>query len=373
MFPASMLEKLHEFETAFPDKSIIKLVDAKKYLKTLIGEEISDEHVMAYLKAKGYQQIQTSAYSEELDLDDILNMDWTSKKNKDTDSIHAQEGYGANARLLNEFHSASEKDADAAFEQLITDNIKLVHKVAKRYLNYVAHSLTYDDLVSEGIIGLIKAIRKFDVNRDVQFSTYAMWWIRQQIIRAIQDTGTTVRIPVHIFDKVLTIKRAEHPFLLEGKTPEVDIICNHLNISRQQYEKAKKVEHQYLGITSLDQNVSNEDHDTSLAEFISLESHSLICGYNEQYFNPSLLVEQKDVRERIFQVIEELKPREQVVIIERFGLRDNNEKTLEEVGKVFGVTRERIRQIEAKALGKLKIRIRRIREDFQWPEQLIGG
>ncbi|QQE74727.1 RNA polymerase sigma factor RpoD/SigA [Brevibacillus composti] len=371
-------EKLRDFELVFRDKDLINFNDAKDYLREALRQELDDGYVESFLEVLGYNNIEKVNKSDnnldDLNLDEILNMDWLP--NKDTQILRNNPGsHPQNTHLLNEFHVEEET---AAFDRLVVENMKLVHKVASRYLKYVVnHQLSFEDLVSEGTIGLMKAIKKFDINRDVQFSTYAVWWIRQQIIRAIIDTGTTVRIPVYMFETVLRIKRAEHSNQLHGQIPDQTEICMQLGITPSVYKQAKLVEHRFLGNTSIDQYVSEEDQDTALGDFISFESHSYPGVYDEMFFNPSLIIEQNDVRTRIHQTISNhLKPREQEIIFERFGFVDNIPKTLEQLGRRFGVTRERIRQIEAKAIRKLRARMTRktVRDDFQWPQQtIIGG
>ncbi|OMD44045.1 sigma-70 family RNA polymerase sigma factor [Paenibacillus odorifer] len=372
MIPHSLIEKLNEFEKKFPDKTYIKLLNAKNYISEAIGKDVSAEHIKSYLIAKGYQEIDDniSSPNDELNLDDILNMDWSKKRNYQP-SVESQGTL--NSYYLNEL---SFGDNTIGFERLVVENQKLVQKIAARYQNYINHQLSYDDLVSEGTIGLISAIHKFDINKEVQFSTYAVWWIRQKIIRAIIDTGTTIRIPVYMFESVVKIKRAELACLLNDQRPNVAELCSDLDINEETYKKAKIVEHQFLGITSLDQYASTEEQDTEIGDFVSIESHKVLGGYHKEFFNPSLLSEQRDVRDRIRQIIlEHLKPREQEIIFERFGFYDNEPKTLEHIGQSLGLTRERIRQIEAKALRKLRARITRkeVIHDYQWPEQIIGG
>jgi len=372
MIPSKLIDKLRDFDFKFPNKTAIKLVEAKKYLQDVIGTEVDNTLVRTYLEAKGYQNIdESSGLDDDLSLDDIVNMDWAPRR--EVDRSNSRSSYAHNTQLLQEFHSGNKSDA---FDRLVVENINLVHKIATRYQNYIHHQLSYDDLVSEGIVGLIKAIKKFDVNKDVQFSTYAVWWIRQQIVRSIIETGTIVRIPAYMFENVLKIKRAELPYLLNGQIPDVTEICKKLAISMDLYEKAKLVEHQFIGMTSLDQYVANEDQDTELGEFISLESHCVIGGNYEGFYDPSLLLEKNDVCERIQKIIvESLKPREQEIILERFGFRDGVPKTLEQLGQRFKLTRERIRQLEAKSLKKLRAKMskRAVREDYQWPELMSGG
>lgn len=370
-------DKLREFEVVFPDKSSIQLCEAKKYLEETLGKGLDDEYVRSFLEVIGYKSIvftpNTKVTSDDIELDDILNLDW-SPKSSEGQARQQTGSHSQNTQLLRDYHMDDESEA---FSRLVIDNMRLVHKIAAKYQRYVAHQLSYDDLVSEGTIGLIKAIKKFDINRDVEFSTYAVWWIRQQILRAIPDTGTTIRIPVHMFENVMRIKKAELLYELNNQKPNVGEICTQLNISQDTYKKAKLVEYQYLGITSIDQNVSDEEQGTELGDFLSYENQRTIRDeYDKMFLNPAFILEQNDVRVRIKQVISEfLKPREQLIILERFGFVDNYPKTLEQLGQKFGLTRERIRQIEANALKKLRARMTRktVREDFQWPEQLIGG
>ncbi|WP_164472918.1 sigma-70 family RNA polymerase sigma factor [Cohnella candidum] len=373
MIPLQLIEKLHDFEDRFPDKSSINLSEAKKYLTSVVGKEIPDDLIKQYLAAKGYYQIvEVSDSLDELDLDEIVNLDWSQKRNI-LQPEKAEGSHFKNTYWLNEYYSG---DREASFERLIIDNMRLVHKIASRYQNYIAHQLAYDDLVSEGTIGLIQAIQKFDISMDVQFSTYAVWWIRQRILRAIFDTGTIVRIPVHMIETVLKVKRAELAYSLKGETPNVKSICSELGLSESVYAKSKQVEHRYLSISSLNQFVSEENQDSELIDFVSVESHEVIGVYHPEYLDPSILFDQKEVRDRLLLTLSKhLKQREREVIFERFGLLDNTPKTLELVGKQFGVTRERIRQIEAKALRKLRAKMTNttVREDFRWPEFRTGG
>ena len=370
----SLIEKLRDFLLYFPDKSQIDFVAAKEYLEDAFGKKLEEEYVLSFLIALGYKEIIRTEEIEEteddLDLDDIINLDWESRARKKT---YAAQPYENNAYYLTRFHYF--KDSKA-FERLVEDNLNLVRKWAARYFRYVSHSLSYEDLVSEGIIGLIKAILKFDVDRGMQFSTYAVWWIRQQITRAIIETGTTVRIPVHMFETIMRINREELSYKLNGLVPDHEEICRKLSLTPEMYKQAKLAEHRFLTIASLDQFVSNEDHDTELGEFISPSSNNLLTDCDIQLFDPALIAERNDIRNNIIKMIEEcLKPREQIIILERFGLVDDEPKTLEQLGLRFGLTRERIRQIEAKALQKLRIRMLKKAkyEDYVWTEPASGG
>lgn len=373
----SIREVQQVFERTFPDKQTIPFAEAKALLQSLSDEQLENEDVEMFLEIMGFQNIlhndQSKEANEEPSIDDILNMEWkTVSDPKVMDNSSSQGVYSRNTILLKGYHETCN---DLEFEQLVVDNMKLVHKLASKYLRYSNHQHSYDDLVSEGTIGLMDAIRKFDVTKDVQFSTYAVWWIRQRIIRAIVDTGTMIRVPVHMFELIQKIRREEQAYEVENNIPDQQTIILKLGISAAQYERAKIVEHQVLGMTSTEQNISEDGQESELSQFISLETHRLLGEYSKIYFDPALLAEQHDLKKLLHELIStHLKPREQEVILERFGFGDCKPKTLEKVGEQFGVTRERIRQIEAKALKKLanKMRKRANRDDYYWPEPMGG-
>ncbi|MCR2807726.1 sigma-70 family RNA polymerase sigma factor [Paenibacillus soyae] len=375
----SIREVQQVFEHTFPDKQTISFAEAKTLLQTLSDEQLESDDIEMFLEIMGYQNIlhsdsgQPKQVDEEPTIDDILNMEWKPvSEPKMMEGSSSQGDYSRNTFLLKEYH---ESRNNQEFEQLVVDNMKLVQKLASKYIRYANHQHTYDDLVSEGTIGLMDAIRKFDVNKDVQFSTYAVWWIRQRIIRAIVDTGTLIRVPVHMFELIQKIRREEQAYEVEDSIPDRQAVIAKLGITASQYERAKIVEHQVLGLTSTEQDVSEDGQDSELNQFISLETHRLLSEYSKIYFDPALLAEQHDLKKLLQDMINtHLKPREQEVIRERFGFRDHRPKTLEKVGEQFGVTRERIRQIEASALRKLASKMRKgaSREDYYWPEPMGG-
>jgi RNA polymerase primary sigma factor len=381
-----LYSKIRLFEERFLKGQPIQLSQAKQYLEELLETPIKDEFMKHFLLEKGYKLIEECSTAgkkdvnvgkeeedqDDLDFDAILSQKWEPKR-KVSPPTNAKNSYLANTQLLQEYHEGS--DMEYARNSLIENNIKLVHKVASWYLTFMNHKLSYDDLVSEGVIGLIKAIEKHDVRKGTQFSTYAVWWIRQAIIRAILDTGTTVRIPVHMFELILKVKKAENRYLMNHQELIPDVICEQLGITRKMYDKAKSVEHQFLSLTSLDQYVSEEDQETALGDFVSGEYRFVVGGLPEKYHDPSLLVEQNDIRARLFDILQMLTPRERAVIIERFGLLNNTPKTLEEISKQYGVTRERIRQIEARALRRIRSHVMKkmSKEDWTWPILSYGG
>ncbi len=222
--------------------------------------------------------------------------------------------------------------------RLINANLRLVVSIAKRYMN---RGLTFSDLIQEGNMGLMRAVDKFDWRRGFKFSTYATWWIRQAITRAIADQARTIRIPVHMIETINKLKRIQRELgqKLE-REPTAKEIARVMKIEAQKVEEIIKISQEP---SSLQSKVGAEQ-DTELQEFIADE----MSNSPEDFASYELL------KNHIEEVLSSLSERERKVLELRFGLKDNKPRTLEEVGKVFGVTRERIRQIEAKALRKLK-------------------
>lgn len=225
-----------------------------------------------------------------------------------------------------------------AKEQLINANYRLVINIAKRYKG---HGIDLMDLVQAGNIGLIKAAEKFDYREGFKFSTYATWWIKQSITRHISDCSRNIRIPVHMVERVNKIKRTtkEHN-VVYGRDPSIEELANKLELTEEQVLSAMKLINDTL---SIDVEIG-EEGDSNLIDFISTEPKE----------NPEEIMLQKALHNEIIQVLDSLSEREKQIIILRFGLYDGKQRTLETIGKEFGVTRERIRQIEAKALRKLR-------------------
>ena len=230
------------------------------------------------------------------------------------------------------------KDGQAAQEHLIKANSRLVVSVAKKY---VGRGVPFLDLIQEGNIGLIRAVKKFDYRRGYKFSTYATWWIRQAVTRAIADQGRTIRVPVHMYEQINRLTRTSRQLVQElGRDPTTEEIADRLGVPPRKVEQIIRVSQRPL---SLEMPVGEEE-DSYLGDFIE----------DAEADSPTDSASQTMLRQVIDEIFESLTPREVRILQLRFGLVDGYSYTLEEVGKKFGVTRERIRQIEAQALGRLR-------------------
>ncbi len=264
--------------------------------------QVSDDPVKMYLKDIGKVPLLTS--EEEIDLA---------------------------KRMLNGDEYAKAKLSEA--------NLRLVVSIAKRYSGRT--SMQFLDLIQEGNIGLLKAVEKFDYTKGFRFSTYATWWIRQSITRAMADQARTIRIPVHMVETIHKLTRVKRQLLQElGRDPTQEEIAKAMDVSEEKVAEIQKIAQEPISI----ETPVGEEEDSKMADFIEDESVK----------SPVEVATQNLLREQLLGVIETLTPREQKVIRLRYGLDDSHPRTLEEVGKEFNVTRERIRQIEAKALKKLR-------------------
>ena len=308
----SIAEEISQLEKTFANASHAKINDpVKMYLKE-IGQipllDPKEEPIIA-------RQIQEGEQAKE----DIKNPDLSDEEKKKLAKIIA--------------------DGEKAKQTLISSNLRLVVSIAKKY---VGRGMLFLDLIQEGNCGLIKAVEKFDYTKGFKFSTYATWWIRQSITRAIADQARTIRIPVHMVETINKLTRIQRQLVQDlGRDPMPEEIAEKMeNISA---EKVREIQKIALDPVSLETPIGEED-DSHLGDFI--EDKDTLSP--DDYTNNQLL------KDEINAVLQGLTEREEKVLRLRFGLLDGRTRTLEEVGKEFNVTRERIRQIEAKALRKLK-------------------
>ena len=354
----------------FSEKLVELLELAKKKKNVLEYQEISDffkdqsleveqmEKVLDFLEASGVDVLRISGNDEELILDDdadIEKMDDEEEIELDKIDLSVPEGVSIEDPVrmyLKEIGKVSLLTADEEIERakrmeqgdeeakkrLAEANLRLVVSIAKRY---VGRGMLFLDLIQEGNLGLIKAVEKFDYRKGYKFSTYATWWIRQAITRAIADQARTIRIPVHMVETINKLIRVSRQLLQElGREPTPEEIAEEMKMPVDRVREILKISQEPVSL----ETPIGEEEDSHLGDFIQDDNVPV----------PADAAAFTLLKEQLIEVLGTLTEREQKVLRLRFGLDDGRARTLEEVGKEFNVTRERIRQIEAKALRKLR-------------------
>jgi RNA polymerase primary sigma factor len=300
----------------------------------------SDDTIGLYLKEMS--RVPLLKVQEELDIARRIETGKTSKRELD------QSNGGCPPDRKVELQNLVE-DGTSAREHLIKANTRLVVSVAKRYMG---RGVPFLDLIQEGNLGLMKAVEKYDYHRGFRFSTYATWWIRQTITRSIADQGRTIRVPVHMVDRIRQLYKVSHELeQVLGRVPNSQELADRLVVTPDKIEWMQQVS--WLPL-SLESPINDDEEDSDLGQFV------------EDQLTPTPIEStySKLLREKIEEVLDTLPPREARILRLRFGLENGHNYTLEEVGEKFGLTRERIRQIESKALRRLRHprRSRQLRE-----------
>jgi RNA polymerase primary sigma factor len=306
------------------DEELTEIEKLREKDKNDLAQIDADDSVGLYLKEVGRVPLLTA--EQEVSLSKRIE-----RGRKAREAMAGGDGDRASHRLFIE-------DGWAAREHLITANSRLVISVAKKYMG---RGVPFLDLIQEGNIGLIRAAKKFDYRRGHKFSTYATWWIRQAVTRAIADQGRTIRVPVHMGDQINRLLRTSHQLTqMLGRDPTTEELAESLNVTPKKVENMIQVARRPISL----ETPTDEEEDSILSDFIQ----------DDESPAPTEIVTHSLLREQLRDVLHALPPREVRILQLRYGLHDGQSYTLEEVGRKMGVTRERVRQIEAQALSRLR-------------------
>ncbi len=313
---------------------------AKQLART--SKRVSTDSMRSYLKDIGSVTLLNAKQEVELAkrIQDLMRLEGIRESLVDEENPDVTDQQWASAAGLNvqALHQRL-RDGKAAKNEMIQANLRLVVSIAKKYANT---NMSFQDLIQEGCVGLIRGAEKFDFERGYKFSTYAHWWIRQAVTRSISDQSRTIRLPVHLFEIISRISKMEQKFAIQhGRNPTVDEIASEMDMSAEKITQIKKAAQAPV---SLAQSMGGDNKGRTIED-------TLVDIYAE---GPEKVSGKSLLKEDLENVLNTLNPRERDVLRLRYGLDDGRVKTLEEIGTVFSVTRERIRQIEAKALRKLK-------------------